>query len=112
MIELILWRSISVWVHSDSVKGLAFSLVIECSAPTRSIVVAVTVSCINTSDVGCRSGGGESVILDFPARSVALGVVAGESFVGEMDLARSVLRLVNDRATKAKRVCFPSEVCN
>ena len=47
-----------------------------------------------------RSGGGESVILERSARSAALGVLTGESLVGEMDLARSALPRVNDTTIK------------
>ena len=46
---------------------------------------------VNTSFVSRRSRGGESVILECPARSVAVGVLTGESLVGEIDLARSVV---------------------
>ena len=78
-----------------------FSLVAECSTPERSISALKTLSRVNTSVVGWRSGGGESVILEFPTRSAVVGVLTGESLVGEMDLARSVLPYVNNRTRNA-----------
>jgi hypothetical protein len=46
------------------------------------------------------SGGGDRVILERSARYSAEGVPAGESLVGEIDLARSVLPYVNDTTRK------------
>jgi hypothetical protein len=60
-----------------------------------------TLSRVNTSFVGWSSGGGESVILECPARLAAVGVLTGESLVGEIDLARSVGPFVNDRTRNA-----------
>lgn len=101
MIEFILWISISSRAGSDPVKGIEFSLVGDCSPPERSMSALGALSRVKTSVVGWRSGGGESVILECPERSAAVGVLTGESLVGEMDLARSVLPCVSDGTRKA-----------
>jgi hypothetical protein len=84
---------------------MSFSLVGECSLPVRSMPRSSTFSRVNMSVVGWRSGGGDRVILERSARSSAEGVPAGESLVGEIDLARSVLPYVND--TTKEPFVFP-----
>jgi hypothetical protein len=89
--EPVLRISASKSSGSFPANGIELALTNVPSPVKRSIATSMSFSRVKYSEEGLRSGAGDSVALaDLSTRSAVLGVPTGESFVGEIDLARSM----------------------